>query len=397
LRTYYPYAEEKHNGFPIGNSHPPSSRLPSGAAESERHRVAVMKQQKYLPIPPGAIVPWSMPKFKIYVLSVTGQYVLWTVEGNGVSPEQLDRLSESGQSEVFIDLEEQFKYEEYLEVHLDNILANEGPSDDQKAAIFSRVSTNVVKHAFESSFGFKPISTDILQRTQAMIEKALIFIAESRSLQALAKIVGHDYETYEHATKVLWFTVGFLGNNPDVLQRIRPDSEAMEESHRLEVLRQCGVGALLHDIGKTLVAQEILHKNGPLTEIEWEIMKRHPFNGLAMILDTDLPGFVKKGVLHHHEDFCGSGYPMGLEGSDIPILPRILRIVDTFDAMTSRRPYKDSLPPFKAAQIMVGSREEMKGGEAGLDVRDGGMKECFDEDLLRRFIIFLGNMKLAGF
>lgn len=180
-----------------------------------------------------------------------------------------------------------------------------------------------------------------------MIEKALIFIAESKSLAALAKIVGHDYETYEHATKVLWFTVGFLSNNLDVLGRVQSDCEKMGENQRLEILRQCGVGALLHDIGKTLVAQTILHKDGPLTALEWEIMKRHPFNGLAMLLDADLPGFVKKGVLHHHEDFCGGGYPMGLEGSGIPVLPRVLRIVDTFDAMTSRRPYKEAVPPFK--------------------------------------------------
>lgn len=352
-------------------------------------------EQRYLAIPPGAIMPGSMPKFKIYVPGPGGRHVLWTLEGNRVSREQLDKLSESGQKEVFIDLDDQFKYEEYLEAHLENILGNQGPSDDQKAAIFSRVSTNVVKHAFESSFGFKPIGTDVLQRTQSMIEKALIFIAESKSLQALAKIVGHDYKTYEHATKVLWFTVGFLSNNPDMLERIQ---DCGDESQRLDVLRHCGVGALLHDIGKTLVAPEILHKEGPLTEIEWEIMKRHPFNGLAMLLDADLPGFVKKGVLHHHEDFRGGGYPMSLEGSAIPVLPRVLRIVDTFDAMTSRRPYKEAVPAFKAAQIMVGVPDDGKGrSEAGQSDRDRGMRGCFDEQILGKFIVFLGNMKLNGF
>jgi hypothetical protein len=89
---------------------------------------------------------------------------------------------------------------------------------------------------------------------------------------------------------------------------------------------------------------------------------------------------------------------MGLEGSGIPVLPRVLRIVDTFDAMTSRRPYKDALPPFKAAQIMVGTAEEKKGrADAGLDDRDRGMRQCFDEELLGKFIVFLGNMKLSGF
>ena len=103
-------------------------------------------------------------------------------------------------------------------------------------------------------------------------------------------------------------------DHPDILERIEPGYQTLDEERKKEMVRQCGVGAMLHDIGKAFVPQEILHKDGPLTEIEWEIMKRHPLNGMAMLLDTDLPVFVKKGILHHHEDFNGGGYPMGLEG-----------------------------------------------------------------------------------
>ena len=65
------------------------------------------------------------------------------------------------------------------------------------------------------------MGADVLARTRAMIERALIFIAESRSLEALAKMVGHDYETYEHSTKVLWFAMAFLKDNPDILEAIQ--------------------------------------------------------------------------------------------------------------------------------------------------------------------------------
>jgi hypothetical protein len=67
--------------------------------------------------------------------------------------------------------------------------------------------------------------------------------------------------------------------------------------------------------------------------------------------------------------------------------------------MTSRRPYKDPIPPYKAAQIMVGKAEGNKvgGADLGQDVRDQGMRQCFDEDMLRKFIVFLGHMKLANF
>ena len=166
---------------------------------------------------------------------------------------------------------------------------------------------------------------------------------------------------------------------------------------KLGVLRQCGVGALLHDIGKALIPQEILGKDGSLTEVEWEVMKRHPLNGLAMLVDSDIHGFVKKAILHHHEDFQGGGYPMNIEGKNVNILARVLRITDVFDAMTSRRPYKDPVPPLKAVQIMIGKpRGREEDGDSDHNDRDQGMKRCFDEELLRKFIIFLGNMSLSG-
>jgi HD-GYP domain-containing protein (c-di-GMP phosphodiesterase class II) len=225
-----------------------------------------------------------------------------------------------------------------------------------------------------------------------MIERALIFIAESRSLEALAKMVGHDYETYEHSTKVLWFAMAFLKDNPDILETIRAGCGDFDRDKLGEILKSCGVAALLHDIGKALISRELLHKAEPLTEMEWETMKIHPLSGLAMLVDTDVPSFVKKAVLQHHEDFHGRGYPMGLDGEKITTLARVLRVIDVFDAMTSRRPYKEALPPVKAAEIMVGKAVD---GSYEPDRRDQGMQQCFDPRILRKFIVFLGHARLS--
>jgi len=355
-----------------------------------------MYDETYMTIPPGAILPGAMPKFKIFFLSPEGHYVLWALEGNKVTSEQLDKLTNGGLNEVYIDLEENFKYEEYLETNLGKILENEVTSVEQKAAIFSKVSTNVVRAAFDESFGSGTLGPSIIRRTEEMIKNALIFITESKSLKPLTQMIGHDYKTYEHATKVLWFTMLFLKDNPAVLEIVQPGYQVFDKLQQMEILRQCGVGALLHDIGKVFISQDILNKSGPLTEIEWEIMKRHPLSSLAMLLTTDIPEYAKKAVLQHHEDFDGGGYPMGQRGLHINILARVLRIVDTFDAMTSRRPYKDPLPPKRAMDIMIGTPEKTKINEAVLtqDIRDQGMFRCFDEDLLRKFILFLGKAKL---
>jgi len=89
-----------------------------------------MDTKKYMAIPPGAIIPGSLPKFKIYILSSNGHRILWTREGNQVTQEQINKLVESGQKEVFIDLEEEIIYEQYLETHLGDILANQSSSED---------------------------------------------------------------------------------------------------------------------------------------------------------------------------------------------------------------------------------------------------------------------------
>ena len=129
-----------------------------------------MKNGRYMAIPPGAIIPGALPDFRIYVVTPQGKYVLWALKGNRVSSEQLARLSESGTKDVFVTLEEQFKYEQYLETNLGNILGNPSAADDQKAEIFSTVSTNVVKGAFETSYGLAMlIDTDI----PAFVKKAV--------------------------------------------------------------------------------------------------------------------------------------------------------------------------------------------------------------------------------
>jgi HD-GYP domain-containing protein (c-di-GMP phosphodiesterase class II) len=364
----------------------PYDALRSTAYPPARDELA--NDPRYMAIPPGAIIPGTLPNFKIYVL-VNQRRVLWAADGNRVTPEQIEKLSGAGHKQVFIALEEEIKYGEYLESNLGLILESQAPSDEQKAAIFSNVSTKLVKDTYESSLAMGVMTRETLQRTQTMIERALIFITESKSLDALAKMIGHDYQTYEHATKVLWFTMAFLRDNEDILEDIQTDYHNQDHVQRAEMLRTCGVAALLHDIGKAFIPPEILCKTGALTQVEWEVMKRHPLNGLAMLTDTHLPAFIKKTVAQHHEDFQGGGYPMGLDGPNITTLARVLRIVDAFEAMTSSRPYKEAMSPIEAAGIMVGKPAD------GASERDRGMARCFDPKMLRKFIVFLGRARLS--
>ncbi len=99
-------------------------------------------------------------------------------------------------------------------------------------------------------------------------------------------------------------------------------------------------GALLHDIGKIGVPDAILHKPGPLTDAEWEVMRRHPEIGALMIEDVEYLSEARRILLHHHERWDGHGYPLGLHRFEIPAGARIFAVADTLDAMTQDRPYR---------------------------------------------------------
>lgn len=99
-------------------------------------------------------------------------------------------------------------------------------------------------------------------------------------------------------------------------------------------------GALLHDLGKVGIPEDILQKRGPLTDEEMEVIKYHPLIGFAMIEEFSFLQGAAEIVLFHHERFDGTGYPFGLQGEEIPLSARLFSLADTIDAITSDRPYR---------------------------------------------------------
>jgi len=138
------------------------------------------------------------------------------------------------------------------------------------------------------------------------------------------------------------------------------------------------LGALLHDIGKIIVPTEVLNKAGDLTEEEWAIMKRHPEAGLELVADIDFPGDVRAIIRNHHERWDGSGYPDGLKGEEIPFAARILCVADVYDALTTARSYRDSLPHARAAEVMRGATGQ------------------FDPNLLESFLGWASSTNIPG-
>jgi putative nucleotidyltransferase with HDIG domain len=111
-------------------------------------------------------------------------------------------------------------------------------------------------------------------------------------------------------------------------------------------------GALIHDIGKIGIKDEILHKPGKLTADEWKIMRIHPDIGARIVEGIPFLQDTLPVIRYHHERWDGSGYPLGLKESEIPIQARIFAIADVFDALTSKRAYRDKSSAEEALEYL---------------------------------------------
>lgn len=149
-----------------------------------------------------------------------------------------------------------------------------------------------------------------------------------------------DYATQGHSVRVVAYTRALAA---------RLGVSGPELEHLLR-------GALLHDIGKIGVSDAILRKASRLTPEEWREMRRHPEIGYQMLAPVPFLSGALPVILYHHERWDGSGYPVGLQGREIPRSARIFAVADVFDAMTSNRPYRGALPYEEARDHLVAER-----------------------------------------
>lgn len=145
-----------------------------------------------------------------------------------------------------------------------------------------------------------------------------------------------------------------------------------------EEQEQVYLAGLLHDVGKIGVREEILLKPGPLSAEERKEMQSHPEAGARILEPARFPAAVVAAVRHHHEDYDGGGYPAGLAGEAIPLLAHIIRVADTYDAMTSARPYRQAFAPHKAREELrqlMGRQFDPRVVEAFLQIPEDEMEE----------------------
>jgi len=311
-------------------------------------------EDEYFPIQLDSIRVDSLLNFELY-MKMRNEYVLYRAADLQFSERTRQDLLSNNVHTLFLKREARRPYLRYVEKHMPDVLRDAKLPEERKAQLVYDVSTNLLTEILED-----PTSSENIRRATAVASHTVSFVLSGKdAFRHLVAITSYDYYTYTHSVNVCLYTVALA------------DALGHRSQQELNII---GVGALLHDIGKSRIDTTILNKHGPLTREEYEIMKRHPEWGVAILKETSLiPEVSYEVVKHHHEKSDGRGYPDRLKEPDIHPYARMASIADVFDALTTRRSYKGALKSYSALQLM------------------GRMRNTFDRDYYKTFVQLMGE------
>lgn len=241
-------------------------------------------------------------------------------------------------NEVYIRCEDEETFNEYLNRHSQEALHSGETPPERKAELLYDQAELIVKKVFRE----RPSRTNIGIGQQLVAQFSTHVLTDRVTSQAMLSLFSKDYYTFSHCVQVAILGMSlckFLG-------------------WKTKEVEDFGLGAIFHDIGKSAIDERILNKPGKLDKEEFDLIKRHPLLGYQQIRHTQsMTKDQLSVVLQHHEALDGSGYPDRLKEFQIHKYARVARIVDIYDALTSRRAYKEALSTEKALRIM---NEEMR-------------------------------------
>ncbi|MDR0382515.1 MAG: HD-GYP domain-containing protein [Spirochaetaceae bacterium] len=196
----------------------------------------------------------------------------------------------------------------------------------ERPTVFTRVYIFPAQVYAKTPTDFTVIFDDVTEENKQLLRSVFMSLLEASKLK--------DNDTGKHITRVNYYA--------EVLARAlfnRPGYDYVDA----EFIDNIGFLASMHDVGKIGTPDDILNKEGPLSDWEWTVMKEHTKNG-AFILSTYPNPMAKEIALCHHEKWNGKGYPFQIEGPMIPLSARIVAIADVYDALRMKRSYKDAMP-----------------------------------------------------
>ncbi len=270
--------------------------------------------------------------------------------------EKVYRLLESEEKTIdfYIIEEDLFKYYNHATKTLRKIVSNPKLPFEIKAKKVYDVSKNIMKEFFENNASDKVLvcSGEVMEMMEDCFKDTDV------GFYGISKITNKDYYTYTHSVNVGLYCMTY-----GIKTNMKPDD-----------IKLLGLGGLLHDVGKSKISNEILNKKGRLSPNEFSTIKKHAPIGKEILSGMNCFGHsIIDMVAQHHENYSGTGYPQGLKGDEISPFARICRVMDVYDALTTRRSYKKAMDPYDTLTLM---RKQML--------------DDFDKSVLDHFIKFMG-------
>ena len=290
-----------------------------------------MASENYFRVKINSIHPSHPTSFDLFV-QLGKKHILYLRAGDQLTKEKINKLQEKA-GHFFVREPHRLDYKKYVS---DQINSDE-LTPQEKAQILRESSYTLVAELFEN-----PDVHKALNDAQDVTKQFVKFMSnEPEAMADLISLSSHDFYTYNHSLDVCIYSLG--------LGKVLGYSE--------KEIEELGQSSLFHDIGKRYVSPDIICKNGPLDDIEWAQMQKHPLFGLKILNEhknenEDLSEAIKAACFEHHENFLGTGYPQQLQGHEIHPHARIVALTDTFDAMTTQRSYNEPKTPREALDFM---------------------------------------------
>jgi HD-GYP domain-containing protein (c-di-GMP phosphodiesterase class II) len=328
---------------------------PSSAETNSGTKVPSYDLKELFQIHRNALVSHSKIPFNLYLKKQEDTTLL--IEASEEKPTRVDELLLSAQGDILIGKSDISLYRKYMKQHTIELkTVSKRVESKVKATILRENSKLVMQEIFES-----PGNEELIKASQEEVNGIVDAVLKDKNiLYDLIEIRNYDYYTYTHSVNVAVLAIG-LGINAGL---------------KRENIEHLGIGALLHDIGKSSIPNSLVNNPGGLDEPEFSIMKTHVTEGEKLLqVHAAVPPEAFPALLEHHEKLSGTGYPRGLTGSDISLFGRIAAIVDAYDALTTGRAYRAAFTPFYALSVLTQENHD------------------YDRDILRTLIEMLGRVQ----
>ncbi|MFQ5654331.1 MAG: HD-GYP domain-containing protein [Planctomycetota bacterium] len=326
------------------------SRTPSAAGGG-----APSKPQGFQEININTLRLNSTLPFVLYT-RIEGEHLIYRREDRPFTLVQRNALMASDLDLLYITADQIPLYWQYLRDNIEHIIDDtEIPLEDRSMVLYHS-SGELTRRIVES-----PLTEEKIDTAQTVVTEVIRFNEGGKGgLHALMKGMATSPALYTHALHVSQYGLA-----------LAREIGVFDTSD----LGAFGTGLLLQDLGMLQLPPSMILKEGPFSFDEWTLLKRHPSMGLeALESIPGVPEITRMVVFGHHERIDGSGYPQGLEGSEVPVMIRIAGIVDTFSGLTTSRPFRGAYSTYDALKLMTAE-----------------MGPTFDPDLLEMFIRLLGR------